>query len=85
LPGHAPAALLEVCVSLPLSTGQVCDLLGIPSYDVAYAIRARKLSLPAKDGTGSYAWSEKDIANLKAVLAAKRPQAARRAARGRKA
>jgi hypothetical protein len=64
-----------------LSTGQVADQLRVPAYLIHAALRFRKFPPPQKDGTGSFVWTERDVANLEAALAA--TQARREARRAR--
>lgn len=54
------------------STTSAAAILGVPYFRLAYLIRARRISPPARDDTGNYAWSEADIERARAALAARR-------------
>jgi hypothetical protein len=48
---------------------EVCGLLEINYPALVYLMRYRKIPLPAKDGSGDFVWTDKDIARARAALA----------------
>lgn len=42
------------------STGQVVELLGVPTHRIEYLLRDRKLR-PAKGPTGAFHWTESEV------------------------
>jgi hypothetical protein len=54
--------------TLPKS-GQVVKVLGVPGvYSLIALIHRGAIPAPAKDGSGSYVWTEQDIARAREAL-----------------
>ena len=50
-------------------TTEVEQIVGVPFWVLHQMIRSRKISKPSKDTSGNLRWTEKNIQEVKAVLA----------------
>jgi hypothetical protein len=55
------------------STGQVVDLLGVPTHRIEYLLRDRKIR-PAKGPTGAFNWTSAEVLQAAAALGVLTPE-----------
>jgi hypothetical protein len=70
-----------VAVANPLTTREAARMLGVWPYTLMQQIVQNKLAPPRKDSGGRYQWLPKDVARARDVLAARRPNSRRGAAK----
>jgi DNA-binding transcriptional MerR regulator len=53
---------------LPLKSTAAAEALGVPYYSLHYLVRSGKVPPPARDTSGDFVWTERDLQRARRAL-----------------